>query len=57
MKATRKIKKRVTPSKRVAARAAAYSAWKSKKTSETSSLERDTPPFATRRLNLACDGR
>ena len=54
MKATRKIKKRATPSKRVAARAASYSAWKSKKASEPSTPEREE---TARRLNLACDGR
>ena len=59
MKTTRigKIKK-ASPSKRLAAKAATHSAWKSKKGPEPAPPEREaTAPLGGRRMNLACDGR
>jgi len=55
---TRKIKKEATPLKRVAAKAATHSAWKSKTASEPAIRERKTTaPLAMRRINVVCDGR
>jgi hypothetical protein len=57
MKATRKIKKPATPSKRPAARTASHSAWKSKTGSERSTSKTKAAALIRPRVNLACDGR